>query len=45
MIKMFIESLKNLTKKPVTVGYPYTPSPEPEGYIGTILYDEELCIF
>ena len=45
MVKMFIESLKNLTKKPDTIGYPHTPSPEPKGYKGTILYDEDLCIF
>jgi len=42
---MFIESLKNLTKEPDTIGYPHTPSPEPKGYKGTILYDEDLCIF
>ncbi len=45
MVKMFIESLKNLTEKPATIGYPHTPSPEPKNYRGTILYEEELCIF
>jgi len=45
MISMFIESLKNLVSKPETIKYPFSPSPEPEGYRGTILYNEELCIF
>ena len=42
---MFIESLKNLTTKPVTIGYPHTPSPSPKDYRGTIYYQEDLCIF
>ena len=45
MLKMFIESLKNLTKKPETINYPSEPIPEPKGYRGTILYEEDLCIF
>ncbi len=45
MIQMFIESLKNLVSKPETIKYPFAPSPEPKGYRGTILYNEELCIF
>jgi len=45
MIQMFIESLKNLVSKPETIQYPFAPSPEPKGYRGTILYNEELCIF
>ena len=45
MISMFVESLKNLVTKPQTINYPFRPSPEPKGYRGTILYNEELCIF
>jgi ech hydrogenase subunit F len=45
MIKMFIESMKNLVSKPVTIKYPFEPSPEPKGYRGTILYNEDDCIF
>ena len=45
MVKMFIESFKNLFSKPETVKYPFEPFPEPEGFRGTILYNEELCIF
>ena len=46
MVKMFIESFKNLFEKPDTIKYPFEPSPEPKGrYRGTILYDESLCIF
>jgi len=45
MLKMFIESFKNLISKPETVKYPFEPMPEPEGYRGTILYEESLCIF
>ncbi|NKQ40011.1 MAG: 4Fe-4S binding protein [Sulfurovum sp.] len=45
MVKMFIESLKNLTQKPATIGYPHTPSPSPKDYRGTIYYQEDLCIF
>ena len=45
MISMFVESLKNLVSKPQTINYPFSPSPEPKGYRGTILYNEELCIF
>lgn len=45
MIKMFIESFKNLVSSPETVKYPFEPFPEPEGFRGTIFYNEELCIF
>jgi NADH-quinone oxidoreductase subunit I len=45
MLKMFIESLKNLVSEPETIKYPFEPSPEPKGYRGTIHYNEELCIF
>lgn len=45
MISMFIESFKNLLKKPETLKYPFEPMPEPKGYRGTILYNEDLCIF
>lgn len=45
MVKMFIESLKNLASKPVTIKYPAEPSPEPKNYRGTIYYEEDLCIF
>ena len=45
MIKMFVESVKNLVSSPDTIKYPFAPSPEPKGYRGTILYNEELCIF
>ena len=45
MFKMFIESFKNLISKPETIKYPFEPSDEPENYRGTILYDEEKCIF
>ncbi|NPA87069.1 4Fe-4S binding protein [Caminibacter pacificus] len=45
MLKMFIESLKNLVSEPETIKYPFAPSPEPKGYRGTIHYNEELCIF
>lgn len=45
MIKMFIESLKNATKKPETIAYPHAPSPSPKDYRGTIYYQEDLCIF
>jgi len=45
MIKMFIESMKNLVSKPVTIKYPFEPSLEPKGYRGTILYNEDDCIF
>jgi len=45
MIQMFMESLKNLVTPPQTIKYPFAPSPEPKGYRGTILYNEELCIF
>jgi len=45
MVKMFIESFKNLISKPETIKYPFEPSPEPKNYRGTILYNEELCIF
>jgi len=45
MLKMFIESLKNLVSAPATVQYPFEPLPEPEGFRGVILYNEEECIF
>jgi NADH-quinone oxidoreductase subunit I len=45
MLKMMIESLKNLVSEPETIKYPFEPSPEPKGYRGTIHYNEELCIF
>ena len=45
MVKMFIESFKNLISEPATVKYPFEPSPEPKNYRGTILYNEEFCIF
>lgn len=45
MLGMFIESLKNLTEKPETIGYPHAPSPAPKDYRGTILYKEDVCIF
>ena len=45
MLKMMIESLKNLVSEPETIKYPFEPSPEPKGYRGTIHYTEELCIF
>ncbi len=46
MIKMFVESFKNLFNKPDTIKYPFEPSPEPKGrFRGTIHYNEELCIF
>lgn len=45
MLKMFIESFKNLISKPETIKYPFKKSPEPKNYRGTILYNEELCIF
>lgn len=46
MIKMFIESFKNMFQKPDTIKYPFEPSPPPKGrYRGTILYEESLCIF
>ncbi|WP_457563189.1 4Fe-4S dicluster domain-containing protein [Caminibacter pacificus] len=45
MLKMFIESLKNLVSEPETIKYPFAPSPEPKGYRGTIHYNEELCMF
>lgn len=45
MVKMFIESMKNLVEKPATIGYPHTPSPSPKDYRGTIHYQEDLCIF
>ncbi|MEO1942395.1 MAG: 4Fe-4S binding protein [Campylobacterales bacterium] len=45
MVKMFVQSLKNLLEKPETIKYPFEPSPEPAGYRGVIHYNEELCIF
>jgi NADH-quinone oxidoreductase subunit I len=45
MLKMVIESLKNLVSEPETIKYPFEPSPEPPGYRGVIEYNEELCIF
>jgi NADH-quinone oxidoreductase subunit I len=45
MKDMFIESLKNLFKKPATVKYPFEPSPTPPNYRGLIVYKKELCIF
>jgi len=45
MIKMFVESFKNLLSTPETIKYPFAPSPEPKGYRGVIEYNENLCIF
>ena len=37
MIKMFVESLKNLVSAPDTIKYPFALSSEPKRFRGTIL--------
>ena len=43
MLKMFIESLKNLFSEPATL--PGIGTEPPEGYRGLIVYYKEKCIF
>jgi len=45
MTSAFIQSFKNLFKKPVTKNYPFEPTYKPKDFRGLIKYNEEKCIF
>ena len=45
MFKSFVESFKNIFKKPLTIDYPKEPIKRASRYRGLIVYDVNECIF